>query len=247
MTMGSDQQRCVLPAGNGSTTLVLEVYYNQAKNWLKQCSGTTVMLWAVVGATQVTSPPQVNNPISWTYSKWVYKQAPHEHARSTRLTTLSFISDNCCQCVSASHALQHTVLTVTTNKHRPLTQGPKDGVIIFKNAAGAILGEGPVQAVSVGHVGFSVTLDAKSSAVGLVSGTNTGALSRTGNSSCSENVSDLAMHTMVRSPSLRAHQGWLWLEGCWQPHLLYTSPIKVAMLLCLNMRVVLHRGVYQII
>ena len=56
-----------------------------------------------------------------------------------------------------------------------MTQGPKDGVIIFKNAMGAILGEGPVQAVSVGHVGFSVTLDAKSSAVGLVAGTNTGA------------------------------------------------------------------------
>ncbi|CAL5223963.1 g6569 [Coccomyxa viridis] len=96
-------------AGNGSTTLVLEIYYNQARNWLKQCSGTTVMLWAVVGATQVTSPPQ----------------------------------------------------------------GPKDGVIIFKNAMGAILGEGPVQAVSVGHVGFSVTLDAKSSAVGLVAVTAT--------------------------------------------------------------------------
>ena len=62
--------------------------------------------------------------------------------------------------------------------HWPLMQGPKDGVIIFKNAMGAILGEGPVQAVSVGHVGFSVTLDAKSSAVGLVAGTNTDAYLR---------------------------------------------------------------------
>ena len=53
------------PAGNGSTTLVLEVYYNQARNWLKQCSGTTVMLWAVVGATQVTQPPQVTLAADW--------------------------------------------------------------------------------------------------------------------------------------------------------------------------------------
>lgn len=53
------------PAGNGSTTLVLEVYYNQARNWLKQCSGTTVMLWAVVGATEVTQPPQVMLTGNW--------------------------------------------------------------------------------------------------------------------------------------------------------------------------------------
>ena len=76
-----------------------------------------------------------------------------------------------------------------------MVQGPKDGVIIFKNSMGAILGEGPVQAVSVGHVGFSVTLDAKAAAVGLVQGTNTGALSCT------------ALMQAVSSPQTWQHAG----------------------------------------
>lgn len=44
-------------AGNGSTTLVLEVFYNQVTNWFKQCSGRTLYFVATVGATTVTTNP----------------------------------------------------------------------------------------------------------------------------------------------------------------------------------------------
>ena len=160
---------------------MLEIYYNQAKNWLKQCSGTSVMLWAVVGATEVTSLPQVIHMTNWCASG-----TPHGHRQSCnrpdhfvlypRLKRFTRVICRGLLLVWTENAA-HGIIVATL--HWLLTQGPKDGVIIFKNSMGAILGEGPVQAVSVGHVGFSVTLDAKSAAVGLVQGTNTGALSRT--------------------------------------------------------------------
>jgi len=53
-------------------------------------------------------------------------------------------------------------------------QGPKDGFIVFKGESGMIIGEGPVLAVSVGHVGLSVTFDYQDGSYGLGYGTHTG-------------------------------------------------------------------------
>ena len=89
-----------------------------------------------------------------------------------------------CECGDGAHHLVNDVSEITLPQ--TLTQGPKDGNVIIKSASGAILGEGPTQAVSVGHVGFSVTLDAKQSATALMQGVNTGALLRNIKSSCSK-------------------------------------------------------------
>jgi len=62
-------QVCWLTAGNGSTTLVLEIYYNQQRNWLKACTGRTLVFWATVGATDVVQPIQVNCPPT---SLWIW-------------------------------------------------------------------------------------------------------------------------------------------------------------------------------
>ncbi len=42
-------------AGNGSTTLVLEVYFSQVKDWLKMCQSRTLYFWATVSATTITT------------------------------------------------------------------------------------------------------------------------------------------------------------------------------------------------
>ncbi|CAK0738199.1 hypothetical protein CVIRNUC_001008 [Coccomyxa viridis] len=98
-------------AGNGSTTLVLEVYFSQVKDWLKMCQSRTLYFWATVSATTITTA-------------------------------------------------------------RP-TQGPSDGNITFADAAGAIISQGPVQGVSVGHVGRAVSFEAQGGTYGLGTGTHT--------------------------------------------------------------------------
>ena len=55
------------------------------------------------------------------------------------------------------------------------TQGPSDGNITFADAAGAIISQGPVQGVSVGHVGRAMSFEAQGGTYGLGTGTHTGA------------------------------------------------------------------------
>lgn len=56
------------------------------------------------------------------------------------------------------------------------TQGPSDGNITFEDASGAVVSRGPVQGVSVGHVGRAISFNAQGGTYGLGSGTHTGAL-----------------------------------------------------------------------
>ena len=58
------------------------------------------------------------------------------------------------------------------------TQGPSDGNITFADAAGAIISQGPVQGVSVGHVGRAMSFEAQGGTYGLGTGTHTGAFLR---------------------------------------------------------------------
>ena len=58
------------------------------------------------------------------------------------------------------------------------TQGPSDGNITFADAAGAVISQGPVQGVSVGHVGRAVSFAAQGGTYGLGTGSHTGAFLR---------------------------------------------------------------------